>query len=129
MIFGGQEQDIEQRRTTLGLAFLVLGLLLLMWAWGSWMYRASTSASTSTKTIAADRDGEPDEKTEKAIRIATPMMLGGVILVIVFLAASFVLVRASRRYRDSLRRTGPKPSDSSDVWAMHKLREFPDDES
>jgi hypothetical protein len=124
MIFGGQEEDTPQRRTTMGLAFLVLGLVLLMWAWGSWIYRTSTAA----KPIAVGRTADTPEETVKAVRIAPGMLAGGVLLVVVFLAASFVFVRASRRYRQSLGRRAAPPSDTSDVWSMHKLKDFPGDE-
>ena len=122
MIFGGQEQDSDQRRTTLGLAFLVLGLILLMWAWGSWIYRASNTA----KPIAVGRAEDTPNDAEKAVRIAPSMLVGGVLLVVVFLAASFVFVRSSRRYRQSLGRRGAAPSNTSDVWSMHKLKDFDD---
>ena len=124
MIFGGQDQDIEQRRTTLGLAFLVLGLVLLMWAWGSWIYRTSTRA----QPIAVDRASDDADEKAKAVRIAPGMLLGGVLLFVVFLAATFVFVRSSRRYRMSLGRRGAQPSDTTDIWSMHKLKEFPDDD-
>lgn len=122
MIFGGQEQESEQRRTTMGLGFLVVGLILLMWAWGSWIYRTSTAA----KPLVVGRAAETADETEKAVRIAPGMLVGGVLLVVVFLAASFVFVRASRRYRQSLVRRGSPPSDTTDVWSMHKLKDFDD---
>lgn len=125
MIFGGPDQDIEQRRTALGLAFLVLGLMLLMWAWGSWMYRASTRS----KPVAMERAISEDEDSEKAVRMAPEMLLGGVMLVAVFLVGSLVFVRASRRYRQSLNRRAGTPTDTTDVWSMHKLKDFPDDDS
>jgi|CXWL01.1.fsa_nt_gi heme/copper-type cytochrome/quinol oxidase subunit 2 len=123
MIFGGEEQDIEQRRTTLGLAFLVLGLVLLMWAYGSWIYRNSTRA----QPIAADHQaGDEVDVAAKAVRIAPGLLLGGALLFVVFLAATFVFVRSSRRYRQSLSRRSSPPSDTTDVWSMHKLKDFDD---
>lgn len=123
MIFGGQDQDIEQRRTALGLAFLVLGLLLLMWAWGSWMYRTSTRA----KPIAIERTDSVDDDSEKAVKMAPGMLVGGVVLVVVFLIGSMVFVRASRRYRLSLNRKANAPTDATDVWSMHRLKDYSDD--
>lgn len=119
---GEEKLEADQRRTTMGLAFLVVGLVLLMWAWGSWMYRASSVA----KPIAMGRVAEAPEQTQKVVGIAPGMLVGGVLLLVVFLAASFVLVRASRRYRKSLTRRGTSPSDSTDVWSMHKLKDFDD---
>lgn len=123
MLFGEHEQD-AQKRTTLGLAFLVLGLVLLMWAWGSWMYRTSTAA----KPIAVSRSVDAGEESEKAVRIAPAMLVGGILLVVVFLAATFVLVRSSRRYRQSLLKRRGAATTSDDVWAMHRPKEFLDDE-
>ena len=124
MLFSGQNQDLEQRRTMLGLAFLVMGLILLMWAWGFWIYRTSTRA----QPIAVGKATEDADDSAKAARIAPGMLLGGVLLFVVFLAATFVFVRSSRRFRSSLGRRARKPSDTTDIWAMHKLKEFPDDE-
>ena len=122
MTAGANSQEIEQRRVTMGLAFLVVGLVLLMWAWGSWIYRASNTA----KPIAVSRADGDVEQTVKTVGIAPGMLIGGVILVVVFLAASFVFVRASRRYRQSLARRGSPPTEASDVWSMHKLKDFDD---
>jgi hypothetical protein len=122
MTIAEDNREIEQRRMTVGLGFLVVGLVLLMWAWGSWIYRASNTA----KPIAVNRAEDAAEQTVKTVAIAPGMLVGGVILVVVFLAASFVFVRASRRYRQSLVRRGSPPSDTTDVWSMHKLKEFDD---
>jgi heme/copper-type cytochrome/quinol oxidase subunit 2 len=121
MTAAGDNQEFEQRRTTMGLAFLVLGLVLLMWAWGSWIYRTSNAA----KPIVVGHAETPEEKV-KTVAIAPGMLVGGVILFVVFLAASFVFVRASRRYRQSLSRRGSPPTDTTDVWSMHKLKDFDD---
>lgn len=45
------------------------------------------------------------------------------ILVVVFLFGSYAVLRASRRFRNSLTTRDRFPSDSSDVWAMHKAPE------
>ncbi len=122
MPFGESEQDAQQKRTTMGLGFLVLGLILMMWAWGSWIYRTSTTARPQI----IGRSAETTEETEKAIRIAPSMLAGGVLLVVVFLAATFVFVRSSRRYRQSLTRRGAAPTSASDVWSTHRLKDFDD---
>jgi uncharacterized membrane protein YidH (DUF202 family) len=119
----GSSDDTPQNRTTLGLAFLVIGLLLLMWAWGSWIYRTSKAIPPIAVKGAAD---STDEST-RFLGVAPGMILGGVLLMVVFLAASFVLVRASRRYRRSLTRRPTVATDASDVWSMHKVRDSSDD--
>ena len=123
MGFGGND-DTPQSRTTLGLAFLLVGLILMMWAWGSWIYRTSKAVPP----IAVNRTNDAPDESVKVVRIAPGMIVGGVLLVVVFLAASFVLVRASRRYRQSLGRKAPASTDASDVWSMHKLKNFSDDD-
>ncbi len=45
------------------------------------------------------------------------------ILVVVFLFGSYAVLRASRRFRNSLSTRDRSASDSSDVWAMHKAPE------
>lgn len=45
------------------------------------------------------------------------------ILVVVFLFGSYAVLRASRRFKNSLASRERSPSDSSDVWAMHKAPE------
>ena len=42
------------------------------------------------------------------------------ILIVVFLFGSYAILRASRRFRASLTTRRPRPTDASDVWAMHK---------
>lgn len=120
MAFGSNE-DSPQNRTTIGLAFLVVGLILLMWAWGSWIYRTSKAAPPL-----AVKSSNASEESVRAVGIAPGMIVGGVLLFVVFLAASFVLVRASRRYRQGLLRKSAAPTDSSDVWAMHKVKDYSD---
>lgn len=122
MTAADESREIEQRRMTMGLGFLVVGLVLLMWAWGSWIYRTANTA----KPIAVSRVEGDGEQAVKTVGIAPGMLIGGVILVVVFLAASFVFVRASRRYRQSLSRRSSAPSDTTDVWSMHKLKDFDD---
>jgi hypothetical protein len=44
----------DHKRVRLALVFLLLGLLLLVWAWGSWAYRTSVSTATPMMTDPAD---------------------------------------------------------------------------
>ncbi len=45
------------------------------------------------------------------------------IFVLVFLVATYAILRASRRFRKSLAKQKPEHTDASDVWAMHKVPE------
>ena len=115
----------EQNRTRLGLLCLLVGILLLLWAWGSWMYRASVPGETAS-TLRQDADtAAPDPA--KAVRIAPVVLWVGLLLVLLFFFGSYVLIRASRRYRASAARQRATPSPSEDVWAMHKLKDRPED--
>ena len=120
MAFGGNE-DSPQNRTTMGLAFLVVGLVLLMWAWGSWIYRTSKAAPPL-----AIKNTDVSEGSVRAVGLSSGMIVGGLLLLVIFLAASFVLVRASRRYRQGLLRKDRPATDSSDVWSMHRVKDFSD---
>ncbi len=55
-------------------------------------------------------------------------LLTGLLLALVFLLASYVLVRALRRIRRSIDWRRAAPTAVEDVWAMHKLPEDMSDE-
>ncbi|MCH9035590.1 MAG: hypothetical protein IID42_13995 [Planctomycetes bacterium] len=80
----------DEKRTRMGLGFLVAGTLLVVWAWGSWVFR-----TTETPEVAGGfvDSGEPGEATG-----------GGRSAVVVGLAAlaglafvGYLLLRRSRR--------------------------------
>jgi len=119
--------DMEQRRSRLGLLFLVAGVLLVLWAWGSWIYRTSTRAASGIVAVDVADDAPVD--AAKVIRAAPMVLLGVALVVLAFLVASYVFVRASRRYRQSLERRPNPPTDSTDLWSMHKLKDFDDSDA
>lgn len=125
MIFGGA--DREQHRIKIGLVFLVVGVLLVLWAWGSWIYRTSTR----TEGVVVAVDATPDAPAEKvkAVRAAPTVLLSVALVVLTFLVASYALVRASRRYRMTLEKRANAPTDTRDVWSMHKLKSFDDSDA
>lgn len=53
-------------------------------------------------------------------------MLLGLVLLLVFAAGSYAIIRFSRNYRRYLLREPPKPTPTDDVWKMHKLPEEED---
>ncbi len=125
MIFG--HSDREQHRIKLGLAFLVIGVVLVLWAWGSWIFRATTRAESSV--VAAKSTIESSPEKLKVVRAAPSVLLTVGIVVLIFLVSSYVFVRASRRYRLGLIRKAPAPTDTTDVWAMNKPRSFDDSDA
>ena len=116
----------DQHRTRLGLPFLVLGTILMLWAWGSWIYRASNPLETAGAT--SEHLPAPSTKTVRAVRISPLILVVGLVLVLLFFFGSYAIVRAARRYRDLVGRKRPPPTPSDDVWTMHKLQDRPDDE-
>ena len=76
------------------------------------------------------RTAEPLSDTDPA-KVAPAMalfLLVGLILVLLGLLGGFILVRFARRYRNSLNRQRAAPTSSEDVWAMHKLPDYDDDQ-
>ncbi len=115
----------EPNRTRMGLVFLVVGIVLVMWAWGSWIYRASVPAETAGALSERVTAGNPD--VVRAARLSPLVLLVGLLLVLVVLFGSYTLVRAMRRHRALADRKRPPPTAADDAWAMNKLRN-PDDE-
>ena len=63
------------------------------------------------------------ESAEIDARVLAIFLLYLLIFVLVFLVATYALLRASRRFRESLAKKKPEHTDAGDVWAMHKLPE------
>ena len=71
-----------------------------------------------------DPDGAAlSETVEIDARVLAIFLLYLLIFVLVFLLATYALLRASRRFRESLTKQKPEHTDAGDVWAMHKLPE------
>ncbi len=69
-------------------------------------------------------DGAPlSESTEIDARALAIFLLYLLIFVLVFLVATYAILRASRRFRESLAKRKPEHTDAGDVWAMHRLPE------
>ena len=64
----------------------------------------------------------PESSTADARGLAM-LLLYLLIFVVVFLFATYAILRASRRFRESLSMRKPERTDASDVWAMHKVPE------
>ncbi len=69
-------------------------------------------------------DGTPlSESTEIDARALALFLLYLLIFVLVFLVATYAILRASRRFRKSLAKRKPEHTEAGDVWAMHRLPE------
>lgn len=79
----------DSKRIRNGLIFLVTGVVLVLWAWGSWIYRtwepevlSSGSPGDAAESGANPRDGVPT---------SVSFLVGAVILVLVFLGSCIVV--------------------------------------
>jgi len=116
----------DQHRMRLGLPLLVIGLILMLWAWGSWIYRASIPVETGGVVVQEVPAPSPD--AIRAARLSPLVLLVGLLLVLLVLFGSHALIRAARRYRALANRKRPPPTAADDVWAMNKLRNREDEE-
>jgi len=107
----------DEHRVRVAVIFLVVGIVLVLFAWGHWNFR--TRVGNVDSVVATDA---PEEATESAriVRLAPLALLVAFLLLLVFLMGSFVIARASRRRRERTGRRPYKPTESQDVWAMHK---------
>ncbi len=69
----------------------------------------------------APNDAALSESAEIDARALAIFLLYLLIFVLVFLLATYAIIRASRRFRESLAKQKPEHTDASDVWAMHKV--------
>ncbi len=78
----------------------------------------------------APDDTALSESAEIDARALATFLLYLLIFVLVFLFATYAIIRASRRFRKSLAKKKPEHTDAGDVWAMHKVPEElpPEDE-
>jgi hypothetical protein len=106
-------------RLKLGLVFLALGVVLLLWAWGNWIYRSSNGLSEGSVTV-EHVAGARSPATMQAVQASPLVLMVGFFLVIVFLVGSYAIVRGSRRLREAILYEKPAPTASDDVWSMHK---------
>jgi len=109
----------DRHRTRFGLVFLVIGIILVLWAWVSWIYRASVPAETGG-ALAEHAAANPD--VVRAVRLSPLVLLVGLLLILLVLFGSYTLIRAIRRYHVLTDRQRPPPTPADDVWAMNKLR-------
>ena len=125
MIFGNSES--EQHRIKLGILFLALGVVLMLWAWGSWVYRASQPAEGEQPVAASPAPEEGGARPVEAARRASLFLLAGFLMVLAFLVGSYLLVRSGRRLRERLAVEPAAPTTAEDVWAMHKRKSYEDE--
>lgn len=103
----------------MGLVFLAVGVVLLLWAWGNWIYRSSSGMSEGTVSV-EHAGGARSPATMQALKASPLVLMVGLFLVIVFLVGSYAIVRGSRRLREAILYEKPSPTASADLWSLHK---------
>lgn len=125
----------EQYRTRVGFSILAVGFMLLFWAWGSWFYRNWVPVRAQAEALAhrdalenAETDQEAGAQGARAARTLPFFLLTALVIVLVFSVGGYVLLRVARRHRAAIERKRPPPSDTRDLWTMHKLPAEVEDE-
>ena len=67
---------------------------------------------------------QPTPRERSMLRGAALFLVVGFLLLLVFLIATYAMIRGSRRMRKAARHKRPPPTDATDVWAMHKAPVF-----
>lgn len=122
--------DTDARRMKIGVAFLIVGALLLIWAWASWAFRTS---AVNAQPLGVSRTLVAEEVTEGAagdnperIRALPRLLMYVILLVVVCLFGGYALIRFTRRYRAAAERCPIIPTPSNNLWEKHRL---PDDDA
>ncbi len=110
-----------QTRIRFGTLSLVLGVLLIAWAWGSWMYRQSVEADVPNSIQAVEPAAQADQAAP-AMALAR-LLLISFVLILAILLGSYGLSRSIRRYQARFRHERAPATDTTDVWAGHRLPE------
>jgi len=131
----------DRSRIRTGSALLLAGVVLVLWAWGTWVYRTS-KLSQSLGLVPAERTAPPKWRAApgfenpqspsplattppptarrlRGLRLALWLMVIGLLAVFTLIAA-IAAARAARRWKASLLRRPQGPTEVSDVWVMHK---------
>lgn len=122
-----QQLPADSNRFRFGIAFLAAGIVLVLWAWGSWIYRATGTTEGASSILSLDSSDEPlpgetaDLDQAEFAKTLPVFLMFGFVLVIIFLVFSYLLVRITRRYRAGIFRKRAPPTDTKDVWSMHKI--------
>ncbi len=115
----------EQNRTRIGIALLVLGLVMVLWAWGSWVYRLSAQ-ERAVATVVAPEPMDPTEQQLKAAGGMRLLLMVVLVLTVAVLAGSYAVRRAGRRFRAAAERARAAPTTYDDVWSRHRVPPIPD---
>ena len=121
--------ESEHNRVRVGLLFLVVGVLLLLWAWGSWLFRASVpderppvvrESSLMILPAAVASEAAPVDP-QQALGRSSFLLMTLLLLLIAFCFGAYAAVIAVRRHRELMERKRAVPTPNEDAWAMHRV--------
>ena len=108
----------RRRRLRVGIFMLAFGVVLIVWAWASWLYRYSAeSRPPAGATRIIPRGGD---QAVPLGALAVWLALGFALFLIVLLS-SYALARAKRRHFANQRDARQTATQSEDLWSRHRL--------
>ena len=113
----------DPQRLRAGYAVLSLGVIILLFAWGTAVWRGPQGEG---ELAAGHQKLEPPQPNRLLPAAGPVMMLSGAGLLVVLVLSVVAFLRISRSYRRHLLRSPPEPTPTSDVWQMHKVPNMPD---
>ena len=81
--------------------------------------------ATFAQTRPVDVGGSAHDALEHSTRLYAALLYGVVVLLVLAFGC-WALLRASRRYKERLRRKPAQPTSVPDVWSMHQLPDSAD---
>ena len=120
MVWGPPGSD--ERRIKIGLVFLLIGCLLLIWAWGFWAFRTSAvGAAPASANPMVFAEARAVLANSQILQMLPRMLIFVLVLAFVCLFGSYTLLRMARRHRAASERTRASPTISESVWEKHRL--------
>lgn len=87
-----------------------------------WIHNPARCASLAWPMALVAQVDAPAADGARTVRAMGFVLVAVLLLVLFFLLGSLIFVRSARRYRSGVERRSrePSPTESSDVWSMHK---------
>ena len=114
----------DQQRLRAGYAVLCGGVSILFFAW---LMAAWRGPQTDGATAARREKLIPPDPNEFIPDIQLGMLICGILLLSILVLSLLAFVRVSRKYRNHLLKPPPTPTPTFDVWQMHKVPEYEDE--
>lgn len=132
----------DQRRNRTALIVFLAGVLLVLWAFGTLVYRTSIqrpehiehpeqSTRSPVESASASAGRVPpglSSKNVKATSATAMMFLLALALLMLFIMGSYILIRGSRRYQQWVGQKRSSSTPSEDLWAIHRTPALDDED-